>query len=378
MTNHTQPPTAEIRTVLEGVPRVAFYEGGKRCPEDIIFPSVLRAWLEYMDDKDFGCKHCMARAPECKVNCTYAFLIGVTGVASFLSWGKGWQGDNVAIHYMSSDPDAPFRRAFEATGYAYEWVTKEPGRDNGALFRARVVQSVREGRPVLGFGVIGPPEPSLINGYDDAGGAVLGWSFFQNFPDFNTGVEFEPSGYFRKRDWVKDTLCLAVLGARKERPDFGKVVRESLQWMVQMAGTPQAYSERANGLAAYEAWAADIQRDDQFPAHDETTLRAHHMVHNDAVGTVAEARWYGGLFLQEAIDFVHYNMAEDLLHAAACYAGEHELMWKAWDLAGGNGNPQAHRAMVDPAVRRQMAEVILQSRDKSAKAIEYIEHALAK
>jgi len=35
--------------VLEGVPRVHFYEGGKRCPEDITFPSCLRAILEYLN-----------------------------------------------------------------------------------------------------------------------------------------------------------------------------------------------------------------------------------------------------------------------------------------------------------------------------------------
>jgi hypothetical protein len=46
-----------IRRVLEGVPRVHSYEGGKRCPEDIILPSVMRAVLEYLGEKDYGCKH---------------------------------------------------------------------------------------------------------------------------------------------------------------------------------------------------------------------------------------------------------------------------------------------------------------------------------
>jgi hypothetical protein len=31
------------RLVLEGIPRVNFYHGGPRCPEDIPFPSVMRA-----------------------------------------------------------------------------------------------------------------------------------------------------------------------------------------------------------------------------------------------------------------------------------------------------------------------------------------------
>jgi hypothetical protein len=35
--------TVPDRLVLEGVPRVHFYEGGPSCPEDIPFPFVMRA-----------------------------------------------------------------------------------------------------------------------------------------------------------------------------------------------------------------------------------------------------------------------------------------------------------------------------------------------
>jgi len=65
-------------------------------------------------------------------------------------------------------------------------------------------------------------------------------------------------------------------------------------------------------------------------------------------------------------------------HAAALYAGEHDLMWKVWDLAGGNGNPQAHTFMPDPAIRRQMADLVLQARQKDVEAANCIEQALAK
>ena len=89
------------RHVLEGIPRVHFYEGGKRCPEDIILPSVIRAVLEYLGGsgtgpREFGCKHCLAQNPDCTVLCTYAYLVAVSGAAAFLSWKDGWHGDNVA------------------------------------------------------------------------------------------------------------------------------------------------------------------------------------------------------------------------------------------------------------------------------------------
>jgi len=34
------------RLLLQGVPRIAFYSGGARCPEDITYPACLRAALE--------------------------------------------------------------------------------------------------------------------------------------------------------------------------------------------------------------------------------------------------------------------------------------------------------------------------------------------
>ncbi len=384
------------RAVLEGVPRVHFYEGGKRCPEDIILPSVIRAVLEFLGEKDYGCKHCLAQNPDCKILCTYAFLVGVSGAASFLSWKEGWHGDNTAIFYMSNDAAAPERHIFEAIGYEHEWVTKQDGRDNERtdvrpLFRQRIMESIQRGMPVLGYGVIGPPEASIVAGYDKGGNVLIGWSFFQNFPEFKAGAEFEPSGYFRKRDWFKDTEALLIIGAKREKPSLEETCRTALQWMLQVSRTPMVrpepdapewYQHRHNGLAAYDAWVTHLLRDDEWPAGDEALLRAHHRIHDDAVGTVAEARWYGSVFLAQVVEGFaggpgkRGKMAE-ILHASACYAAEHDLMWEVWDLAGGNGNPEAYRKLADPAVRRAMVEIIRQARDQDAQAASYIERALA-
>jgi hypothetical protein len=379
------------RLVLEGVPRVHFYEGGPRCPEDIILPSVLRAVLEFLGEEDYGCKHCLAQNPDCKILCTYAFLVGVCGAASFLSWKDGWHGDNVAIFYMSGDPSAPEGRIFEAIGYAYAVVAKEEGRDNQALFRQRIVESIQRGMPVLGYGVIGPPEPSIIAGYDEGGDVLIGWSFFQGFPEFNAGVEFEPSGYFRVRNWFKDTHSLLVIGEKREKPPLNETCRNALDWMLQVTrtpmvrpepGAPEWYRDRHNGLAAYDAWAEHLLRDEDFPADSEATLRAHHQVHNFAVGNLAEARWYGSVFLAQLVeDFAaepgRRGKQEDILHAAAYFAAEHDLMWEIWELAGGIDNSEAYLQLADPAVRRAMADLILEARDKDARAADHIERALA-
>jgi hypothetical protein len=384
-----------VRRVLDGVPRVHFYEGGVRCPEDIILPSVMRAMLEYLGEPDYGCKHCLAQSPEAKVLCTYSFLVGVSGAASFLSWREGWHGDNVALFYMSADPAAPERHIFDAIGYEHEWVDKDQCPDE-AIFRERIVESIERGMPVLGYGVIGPPEPSIITGYDEGGDVLIGWSFFQGMPEFSQGVEFElaregqAAGYFRKRDWFVDTLCLLIVGDKVEKPSLEETNRTALQWMLQVSRTPMArpepdapewYRQRHNGLAAYEAWADHLLRDEEWPADDEVVLRAHHRIHDDATGNLAEARWYGSVFLTQAVEGFGAGPGKrgttaEILHAAACYAAEHDLMWEAWELTGGIGNPEAYRRMADPSVRRALAEVVRRAREQDARAVEHIERAL--
>jgi hypothetical protein len=104
--------------------------------------------------------------------------------------------------------------------------------------------------------------------------------------------------------------------------------------------------------------------------------RSRHAVHEMAVGTVAENRWYGGQFLVEAAERVHYSRAEDLFVAAGRLAGEHDLMWQVWDAAGGNGNPEAWAKLAEPAVRRRIIPLILEARDKDMDAVAHLEYAL--
>jgi hypothetical protein len=286
--------------------------------------------------------------------------------------------DNNSILLMSTDTDEPFRRAFQAVGHSYEIISKQEDQNDETRFRRSMIASIGDKhRPVLGFGVVGPPECCIITGYDQDASVLIGWNFFQNMPEFNASVELEPSGYFRKKDWFKDTHSLIIIGEKQELPPKGELYRGILKWALDVARTPTVHG-RSNGLAAYQTWADHVLRDENFPADDKNTLREHHAVHDDAVSMVAEARWYASLFLPQ-IARTEAWMAEDLLRAASCYAAEHELMWKIWGLVGGIGREEPkYTKMADPDVRQQIAQVVFQARDKDAEAADHIEKALTK
>jgi hypothetical protein len=377
------------KKILEGVPEIKFYDGqGPCCPEDLSLPSVMRALMEYLGEEDFGCRTCRALKPGCKINCSYSFFTGVSGVAAFLSWKKGWEGDNVAYFYMAKDPCAAEKAVMCAAGYKMDGIEKLPGQDNEAIFRQRIIEEINQGRPVVAYGIVGPPEPAIITGYDQGADVLTGWSFFQKIPDFSAGLEFEPNGYFRKLDWFNDLISLMFIGEKQARPPLSEIYQDALRWMIEVSRTaavfpqpdaPAWYRDRSTGLAAYDAWAEQLLEEDEFP-QDDTLRFQRHDVHNSVVGILAEARWYGSQFLIQASnpDILHYSMTEDLQHAAACYAAEHDLMWKLWDLAGGNGNPEAFRKFAQPAVRQAMVPLILEAKHQDAQAASYIEKALAK
>jgi hypothetical protein len=307
----------------------------------------------------------------------------VAGAAFFLSWKDGWHGDNSAVFYLDAYTATMEKRAFKALGYSYELLT--PSQHD--QFLPRIVESLQCGMPVISYGIIGPPEPGLITGYDENGDVILGWNFFQNF---DPGIEKEPSGYYRKRDWAKDVHSLLIIGKKGARPSLKVTYREALAQGLKVSHTPmvrpevdapESYKQRHNGLTAYTVWAEHLQRDDDFPVGDEAVLKQRHQVHNDAVGTVAEARWYGSQFLigmtLEGDAHIHNGAIEDLYHAAALYAGEHGLMWELWDLAGGISNPEAWKQFADPAVRRKMVPIILDARRKDAEAADHLERVLS-
>ena len=274
-----------------------------------------------------------------------------------------------------------FEYAFNSTGYKMEFVQIKGGEAiDEAEARRRIIASIDAGRPVMSHGIVGPPETCLITGYDDGGDVVIGWSFFQYGPETTQGVEFEPNGMFRKRDWYPAAWDLFALGERGEPVDPKTVRRRSLEWAVKVVRTKETRDGRTNnGLAAYDAWIEHLLRDEDITpdgAAPEGSPDSPFSVHDDAVGTLAEGRHYAGEYLKR-IAQEEPSMAPHLLEAADCYKQIHDLMWKVWGCVGGNGRSPEHvRAFADPDARRRIVELLREAKRLDEQAIEDIEAAL--
>ena len=185
---------------------------------------------------------------------------------------------------MSEDSQEPFKRGLQSVGYKYEIIYKNKNRNNEKYLRKRIIESIHDkNRPVIARGVLGPPEECIIAGFDEKADVLIGWSFFQSPKKFSPDVKFEASGYFRKRNWFKDTFCLILLGDKKERPPLTEIYKDSIRWALKVIRTKRT-NDRYNGIAAYDAIAKEIQKDQHFLDIKVKELHHRYIVLQDALG----------------------------------------------------------------------------------------------
>lgn len=356
------------RRVLMGVPRVGFYFdvkdcGGKPWPEDIIFPSCLRSIMEYRGEDHFD----------------YVYILGTSGGAFFLTWKDGWHADNVPTYNVPPDAASVFRKAFDAIGYEREVICGQRLDDLGKeqAIRSGVISEIDAGRPCLIHGVIGPPETTIITGYDEGGDVLIGWSFFQYDAGNQPDIESEPCGYFRRRNWVEHAHDILMIRGRERLVDKREEFIKALRWAVEIAHTRTTWGGRHNGLAAFDAWIEHLQRDDEIASvGDGGAPDPPFNVHRDATDIIAEGRWYASTFLSRAASVFAYQ-ASHLYAAASCYAREHELVWKMWKAEGGMGRgPEQRARFARPDVRRDVVKIVRECRELDARAADHIQHAL--
>ncbi len=346
--------------VLEGVPSVGF-NTYQWCP----FSGCLRSCMEFLGE-DYS----------------YEYILGTAGSAYRLQWNSTmWDGGNVGIMHMAENPIEPFIRAFKAVGYDHEILIRKdfardhddvPVSDDESAYRQRIIDSIKKGHPVIAIGVVGPPEPCIIAGYDEGGDVLIGWSYFQETP-------FEaPKEYFQKSDWFLETYGIIVIGDKQEEPSLSEIYRSSLEWALEVARN-RKIRQFHSGPAAYDAWAEAMIKDEDFPADDLNVLRNRLMVHYDAMCMVNH-RGHAAKFLRQAAEH-EPAMAGELTEAARLYDEEDKTLGKMHEATGGyipRHDDEKVQNLADPEARKGIAAVVIQARNIDIVAAKHIEKALAK
>ena len=352
---------ADVRLVLKGVPKIGFHR--RMCP----FPAAVEAVLEFLG------------RPE-----PYDYLMGVSGAAFRRIWHRD-DGGNVDLSRLQPEPH---RLLFRAIGFDYHVL---PAAD-GPVMTDAVKASIAAGKPVIGFGIIGPPEAGLVCGYDRGGEVLLGHSYF----DFEKHPPEAP--YYQKADWFEDMrgaqpqygeprpMGMIVLGEPGPRPQPREVLRTSLAWAIDLARV----SRRANlpshvcGLAAYDAWAHALEVEADYedalidPDSDDLTaprsiIETRVMVHGDQA-TMLYERTEAAAFLRRMAQ--HAGQGADLLQEAA---GLYEQVgktnvwpWKAKHYMA----KEVKEGVAVRDVRHRFARDIRQAAAAETQAVALLERAL--
>lgn len=152
--NEHKLPTDFAKKVLEGVPDIKWQTG-----ESTWCGSVL-ACMKFLGEP-----------------VDYYFVSAVSGCAFKLFWHPGWCPSNNSMGLIGTEH---VRRTFWALGYDYEFIDRGDGQANRQVFRKRIIESINNKRPVIAGGIVGPPDPGVVAGYEQNGKVLLGRSYFHD------------------------------------------------------------------------------------------------------------------------------------------------------------------------------------------------------
>ena len=368
------------RLVISNVPRFGCYgsEQGWNVEENP-FPSCLRAFLQYKGE--LGEINTLVGNSD-KWHKAYMNLMGASGATFRMLWKPGWGFGNTDLMAMHTNAMEPIKRSFECLGYSWDaLIKKDYARQlrisrstdgDEAAYTKRICDSLRAGNPVIAIGVVGP-DFCMITGYDESRHALLGWSGFQDDPDATLGKD--PSGYFVKTDWFKDTRAIFVIGDRKKAPALKETYVKSLELALEIMRRPQVRGV-ANGAAAYTAWSLDLRKDEYFPKDKLQTLKERYLVHKLSGLTVAEGRAWGAQYLRSIAE-AYPCAARELRAASDCFNDEHDLVWAIWEFTGGDSwSDESAVKLADRGIRSRIAPLVALMGKLDTQAVGFIDKAV--
>lgn len=356
------------RKIIQGIPKIGWYQGGSDCPEDIPFPAVMRTVLRFLGE-DWGVKTISSHGSSWNLDLGMTKFAAIGGCSFRWLW-QILESNCTDAEYAEVEPELPYARVLAAAGFDYRMLLKDSfaaGWQGERLLspdaaRELVTRSIDAGKPVIALGLVGPPEPCIITGYDEEGAVVTGWSYFQEERDRNPDLDFEPSGYFRKRDWYACIFGLVLIGERVQKLPPAKICKDTLTWAVELMHTPRV-GRFPTGFEGYASWAAALARDEDFPSADRERLAMGMTVLEPAIWDLAERRWYGAMYLEQMAEEFP-GLRAQFMEAAGHFQAIHDLMWSINGLLRKTREDTGLERLADPAVRRDIIGIIHKALDR--------------
>lgn len=161
-----------------------------------------------------------------------------------------------------------------------------------------IKSNVAKGYPVIALGIIGPPEPCIVAGYELSGDVVVGWNFFQNDDEFSSEISFMDNGYFRCDKWWEntDTQAVMCIGPIIETNYGDKEILDMASKIIK----PRDEFNYAKGLNAYDAWNEMLLDEKWFEnGSGFDYLFSKLLVQNDAMTCICDGRKWGAKYFEE-------------------------------------------------------------------------------
>lgn len=348
--------------ILYGVPKVAY-----TFEECTPFCVAMKSCLNYMGQQ-----------------IDYAYIMATTGAAFRLRWNiNEWDGGNVDIMNIYENPYEAFQRAFQAAGRRYQLLKREDS--SKEEFIQFIKKEIDDGRPVIAFGIIGPPEACLITGYRDGGNTLLGWNCFQENQEYAGNVKLDESGYFITSTWWENECTVALISVGEEQEKLGSsrdILENAIDILTKERITfrdqEKITAEYAGGQKAYEAWASSVGNDKEFPEQAVLPILFERlMCQNDAQVMICEGRSYAACYF-DRLAGEHEAVADKCKKVAGYFRKVAECGFKMNDAKGGFMQDEAAaRKFAEPQSRKTTVSLILKAKEYEEKACGLIKEILS-
>lgn len=342
--------------VLQGVPPVDWATTSPVC-----FAGSLLVSVNYLGDE-------LSRAE----------AMGITGAAFKLFWWvparAPWLCDVMVYG------EEPVRRAFAALGRGYHYsvdlLGTAPERPHDD-WRETIVAEIDAGRPVIAEGLVGPPECSVVAGYEDGGRVLRGMSYFQE----------DKRDYFRVEGWGSGCAGIITIGEKGPVPERADLLAGCLEFALELGrggsfenASLAAHGEEPktwSGLEAYTCLADSFVEDAWWDGDLENMQMSFYGSLNDGLLLLSDKRRYAGLVTDLWADY-GLPGAEELAKASRAFGEEaaHLQALIADERLPYSESPEEERLrMVDRGLRERVAAGVRLGRDLDIRALDHLGRA---